>query len=371
MKRDKKDEESSGNPYAHLDKTAILQEAIVDKNGAVSSAALVSSNHLMNKSAEVVRRWANEIQEAVSSDNQMVQYHALGLLYHIRCNDRLAVNKMVQKFSKSGLRSELASAISVLQLFCVTPRAALRFAAVRTLNKVSINDLSCNYKLWFSICTYCCTSRLHFCCNLEVFIYLFIFIIHMNYRSIATLAITTLLKTGLVCSGLAHLCEFIEDCEHDSLAIRVLHLLGREAPKTPNPSGYIRFIYNRVILESTKVRAAAVTALAKFGAQCFDLRPSVRDRATFYLHLLAQAEVPTINNFVMHELQVSSFVVSDLLGMCPCERSDRVPEGKTQHTFYLAGVFRGGRELSILYFIIVIFKNWNSFYLSALIIMAF
>lgn len=82
-----------------------MKQAIVDKNGAVASAALVSSKHLMKKSAEVVRRWANEVQEAVSSDNQMVQYHALGLLYHIRSNDRLAVNKLVQKFSKTGLRS--------------------------------------------------------------------------------------------------------------------------------------------------------------------------------------------------------------------------------------------------------------------------
>lgn len=60
-------------------------------------------------------------------------------------------------------------------------------------------------------------------------------------------------------AGLAHLCEFIEDCEHDSLATRVLHLLGREAPKTPNPSSYIRFIYNRVILESTKVSSSVFT----------------------------------------------------------------------------------------------------------------
>jgi hypothetical protein len=28
-------------------------------------------------------------------------------------------------------------------------------------------------------------------------------------------------------SGLAHLCEFIEDCEHTSLAVRILHLLGK------------------------------------------------------------------------------------------------------------------------------------------------
>lgn len=32
------------------------------------------------------------------------------------------------------------------------------------------------------------------------------------------------------------------------------------------------------------------------------------------------------------------------LGMQPCERSDKVPEGKSSHTLYLAGVFRGGHD---------------------------
>ena len=56
-------------------------------------------------------------------------------------------------------------------------------------------------------------------------------------------------------AGLAHLCEFIEDCEHTVLATKILHLLGKEGPRTPTPSKYIRFIYNRVILENAAVRA--------------------------------------------------------------------------------------------------------------------
>ena len=56
-------------------------------------------------------------------------------------------------------------------------------------------------------------------------------------------------------AGLAHLCEFIEDCEHTSLATRILHLLGQEGPRTQTPSKYIRFIFNRVILESAAIRA--------------------------------------------------------------------------------------------------------------------
>ena len=32
------------------------------------------------------------------------------------------------------------------------------------------------------------------------------------------------------------------------------------------------------------------------------------------------------------------------LGLQPCERSDKVPEGKSSHTLYLAGIFRGGHD---------------------------
>uniref|UniRef100_A0A915DV57 Coatomer subunit gamma n=1 Tax=Ditylenchus dipsaci TaxID=166011 RepID=A0A915DV57_9BILA len=395
-----------------------MKQAIVDKVPAVSSAALVSSLHLMKKSPDVVRRWVNEVQEAVSSDNHMVQYHALGLLYNIRSSDRLAITKLVQKFSKSGLRSphaicyliriasklveedesgsdrtpfafiesclrhknemviyEAASAIVKLPRIS-SGELASAVSVLQTLNKISINYpqavISCNV-------------------DLET-------LITDQNRSIATLAITTLLKTGAeasierlmkqigtfvneisdefkivvieairsLCSryprkhatmmnflasmlrdeggfeykkaivdtiitivddnpaakdlGLSHLCEFIEDCEHSALATRVLHLLGREGPTTQNPARYIRFIYNRVILESTQVRAAAVTALAKFGAECIQLRHSievllkrclldtddeVRDRATFYLAVLRTGDSSIITEYILNTLKVS------------------------------------------------------------------
>ena len=56
-------------------------------------------------------------------------------------------------------------------------------------------------------------------------------------------AIITLIDENSEASeiGLSHLCEFIEDCEHSSLAIRVLHLLGREGPKSQNPHRYVFF----------------------------------------------------------------------------------------------------------------------------------
>uniref|UniRef100_A0AAY5KJL4 Coatomer subunit gamma n=1 Tax=Esox lucius TaxID=8010 RepID=A0AAY5KJL4_ESOLU len=363
-----------------------MKQAIVDKVPSVSSSALVSSLHMVRMSYDVVKRWVNEAQEAASSDNIMVQYHALGLLYHLRKNDRLAVSKMLNKFTKSGLKSpfaycmliriasklleetegghdsplfdfiesclrnkELAPAVSVLQLFCSSPKAALRYAAVRTLNKVAMKHPSA------------VTA-----CNLDLEN-----LITDSNRSIATLAITTLLKTGSESSvdrlmkqissfvseisdefkvrkhsggfeykraivdciisiieenpdsketGLAHLCEFIEDCEHTVLATKILHLLGKEGPRTPSPSKYIRFIFNRVVLESEAVRAAAVSALAKFGAQNDDLLPSVlvlmqrcmmdsddevRDRATFYMNVLQQKQKALNAAYVFNGLSVS------------------------------------------------------------------
>jgi coatomer subunit gamma len=51
-----------------------------------------------------------------------------------------------------------------------------------------------------------------------------------------------------------------------SILQQILHFLGNEGPKTSDPSKYIRYIYNRVILENATVRASAVSTLAKLGA---------------------------------------------------------------------------------------------------------
>lgn len=51
-----------------------MKQAIVDKNAAVSSAALVSSLHLAKTSGELVKRWVNEAQEAFSSDKYVIRF---------------------------------------------------------------------------------------------------------------------------------------------------------------------------------------------------------------------------------------------------------------------------------------------------------
>jgi coatomer protein complex subunit gamma len=62
-----------------------IKQAIVDKDSSVSSAALVSAIHLYNQgSKEVVKRWVNEVQEAINRPSGLIQYHALGLMYHIK-----------------------------------------------------------------------------------------------------------------------------------------------------------------------------------------------------------------------------------------------------------------------------------------------
>uniref|UniRef100_A0A8C3PQ37 Coatomer subunit gamma n=1 Tax=Calidris pygmaea TaxID=425635 RepID=A0A8C3PQ37_9CHAR len=413
-----------------------MKQAIVDKVPSVSSSALVSSLHMMKISYDVVKRWINEAQEAASSDNIMVQYHALGLLYHLRKIDRLAVSKMLNKFTKSGLKSQFAYCMLIriaskllkeseegsfptpCDSGCILP-AVIRWALILATSKaLNCRMLLLPYNLELrSFQVAMKHPSAVTACNLDLEN-----LITDSNRSIATLAITTLLKTGsessvdrlmkqissfvseisdefkvvvvqaisALCqkyprkhsvmmtflsnmlrddggfeykraivdciisiieenpeskeSGLAHLCEFIEDCEHTVLATKILHLLGKEGPRTPSPSKYIRFIFNRVVLENEAVRAAAVSALAKFGAQNENLLPSilvllqrcmmdsddeVRDRATFYLIVLQQRQIALNAAYIFNGLTVSVPGMEKALHQYTLEPSDKPFDMKT------------------------------------------
>ncbi|KAG5340755.1 hypothetical protein C0989_000419 [Termitomyces sp. Mn162] len=438
-----------------------FKAAIVDRNPNVASAALVSAYHLFPFAKDVVKRWANETQEAVNTKSSpsfydatigtgggggilgfgaapqpttqntiitssyCVQYHAIGLLYLIRQQDRMAVTKMIQQYSgtKPGAGSILKNPMSICMLIRYTAKvmeedsnlqrpmlefidgwlrhksdmvnyeaarvicemknvspqqlskaisAVLKFAATRTLAALALTQPA-------AVAT----------CNVDLEA-----LIADSNRSVATYAITTLLKTGNEASvdrlmrqitgfmaeitdefkviiveairslclkfptkhasmltflsgvlrdeggydfkravveamfdmvkfiadakeqALSHLCEFIEDCEFTKLSVRILHLLGMEGPKSPQPAKYIRFIYNRVVLENATVRAAAVASLAKFGINSIDsaLRKSitvllnrclddvddeVRDRAALYLKTFK--EKPLADAYVKEE----------------------------------------------------------------------
>ena len=96
-----------------------IKQAIVDKDASVSAGALVSAVHLYNQSSkEVVKRWVNEVQEAVNRPAGMVQYLALGLLYQIKQHDKMAVSKIIQTLARGNLlRSSYAYVMLIRYTF--------------------------------------------------------------------------------------------------------------------------------------------------------------------------------------------------------------------------------------------------------------
>lgn len=49
----------------------------------------------------------------------------------------------------------------------------------------------------------------------------------------------------------------------------------------------------------------------------------------------------------MNSLETAVSSVISFLGLQPAERSERVPAGKSAHTLFLAGVFRGGHQVLV------------------------
>ena len=71
------------------------------------------------------------------------------------------------------------------------------------------------------------------------------------------------------------MCEFIEDCEFTQLNVKIIDLIAKYGPSTTRPAKYIRFIYNRIILENNIIRAAAVNALTLYGLRVPSLAKSI------------------------------------------------------------------------------------------------
>ncbi|XP_065581103.1 LOW QUALITY PROTEIN: coatomer subunit gamma-2-like [Artemia franciscana] len=154
--------------------------------------------------------------------------------------------------------------------------------------------------------------------------------------------------------GLAYLCEFIEDCEHTSLAVRILYLLGQEGPRVKHPRRYIRYIYNCTQLEKFDVRAAAISALAYFGTLCPDLLPDflvvldrckidpddeVQDRASIFhvlliqknLYTLIKLEVPLpmLEKTLLAYIEARDFDRSFDIGTVPLALAEKLPAIET------------------------------------------
>ena len=90
-----------------------LKQAVVDKSAVVASAVLAGALHLVAGNAEVIKRWNNEIAEAINSRHPMVQFQAVALTHALRASDRLAISKLVTQLTRGSVRSPMAQCLLV------------------------------------------------------------------------------------------------------------------------------------------------------------------------------------------------------------------------------------------------------------------
>ncbi|KAI4838559.1 coatomer subunit gamma [Plasmodium brasilianum] len=463
-----------------------LKTAIVDKNPFVSCSALLCGLNLYaNTSCDIVKKWTNEISECTNSKNAMIQFHALTLLCSIKCQDKLALEKIISTYAKGSNNpsGSLASCLLIKYasylIYCtevegdmgnasgvnnignvssvgaysssnahnnITMRSSSPMYNIHDYTKNSKNQLiHPTTKVCFDYLKICLKSKdiiiLFECvkCIFDLAIYdiagrntttvfnidilnecikicqLFLLstkivdkfsiirqinklahhrplvmsklnsdienLLVDSNKSICVLAFTTLLKTGdesnidkllnqinnymsgdnsffkiqiieevknlcfiypskcniilnflsnnirdeesyqfksntidaiiLIISQIPHseetailqLCEFIEDCEYNSLLLRVIRFLLLHIPKTRNPAKYIRYIYNRLILENATIRVDGMYALFHIALKCTenckdilfllkcllaDNDDEVRDRTNFFYYMLKE-----------------------------------------------------------------------------------
>ncbi len=418
-----------------------LKAAVVDKSPFVATAALVCGLALCHSVPDMVKRWVNEVGEALNSKVPIVQYHALNLTYELRRQDRLGLQKLVCGFASGqqggpvGTRSaptecqligfamnmilsdkepqiervllsylenclrnkseivtfeaartlctlaqietessgsrrlnsdiaivmglDFAHALTVLQICLGSSKPVNRLAALRTLNALSrVRPLvvaKCNQDIEpllldqnRNIATLALTVLLKTAqeANVEKLVRQigsFMSDLTDMYKKDVVLAVRNLCEAypskhkallsflalalrdegsrevkyticdaivgivrsnpGAMESGLLHLCEFIEDCEFPNLCCSVMGFLAEHVTETAAPAQYIRFIYNRLILENATVRVAAVESLARIALKAddkalaqnivgllqtalSDTDDEVRDRVNFYLSML-------------------------------------------------------------------------------------
>ena len=100
-----------------------IKQAILDNDSYVSNSALASASHLFTQSTEnatIVRRWVGEVQEMMikrsgKEANPMVQANSMRLLCQMKSRDRLGMAKILQQFSaKAGSTIQSPIAIVIL-----------------------------------------------------------------------------------------------------------------------------------------------------------------------------------------------------------------------------------------------------------------
>ena len=105
-----------------------IKQAIVDNDTRVRNAALVAASHLFSQSSDnatLVRRWVGEVQEVLETkqstgrNNESVQANATRLLLQMKSHDRLGMAKLLKKYSGwAGSRIQSPLAIVILIRLC-------------------------------------------------------------------------------------------------------------------------------------------------------------------------------------------------------------------------------------------------------------
>ncbi|CCH59658.1 hypothetical protein TBLA_0B08430 [Henningerozyma blattae CBS 6284] len=253
----------------------LLKSAMVSKHPTISSAAIATCYNLLPVSEQTIKRFSNEAQEAIvdlkyfpqdpsntefyPNSTFITQYHALGLIYELKKNDKMALLKLVNQFAgNNSIKSQIAKvqlvkivselvnkdpqlftqfqplfnnwlgnkfesiqletaklitnfhathprlvapqlfsiAIATLQNLLSVPRVATRFSALRILNRLSM-----------------VTPDHVAVCNPELES-----LINDSNRNISTYAITILLKTGTaknISSLISTITKFIHEVSDD------------------------------------------------------------------------------------------------------------------------------------------------------------
>lgn len=370
-----------------------IKQAIIDKNPAIACSALMAGVHLYPQNAEFVKKWTNEIQEKLNTQSPATHYHALILMREIRKQDKNSFLKILVNLSKDGgsngiaavqlirfirefvlsgeldsqnerafvdflnkqlhkssdmvvfeaaktlcefkslPNKELASTISVLNLFLNSASSINKFAALRIINKLISNParislitnnteienlLRDNNKslsafaisillkvskeesveqLLGQIQEYISEASDEFKIDIVSSVKALAKKHPKKYKIIINFLASCLKNEGqyefksavVSCLesviqeipeskelGLFTLVEFIEDCQYSVLQIQIMNLLAREASNILYPAKFVRLINNRVVLENADIRAAAVTTLGKFALEKHQLIPDVR-----------------------------------------------------------------------------------------------
>ena len=446
-----------------------FKQGIVDKAPTVATNALATAVRLVRTHPDVVGRWIPEITTALSSNNHLVQLHAVRLLHALKQSDKTALVRLVSTYGKQRpLRSPFAhceliriclrvlrrerafpqlltplveylqtclrpnndvvaieamkavaqleldaapqslsaALMNTIQVYLQNHRPILRYAAIRTVSEMTArySELVATVRVDVeallrepnrAILTLAIATSLNVCNEASVegllakvgkfmpdlpdafrlrvvqtveqlgerfpakqvaFLTFLSHLLAVKSAALHRAAVAAIHRLSAAAPKIREhaitiLSDYIEDCEYPELVVTVFEFIGAEGPRSQKPLRVLRSVYNRFLLESPPVRAAAVTTIARFADvpelkdavmrlldRCaHDPDDEVRDRAVFYrVFLDTPAEgSPLAADVSLDALQAS--LEAYLAGDCsaPCDLAAAAEQAKAIETFEL------------------------------------